>query len=390
MIIANERFAGGEEADGAGKPKRREFRRISSYELATQNYESEFLVRGVLAANQPCIIAGGEKSLKTTIAIELGVCLATTKPFLGKFAVDRAVSVGIMSGESGLGALQETARRICAAKGMDLATDCGALVWSDELPNFSNLRDQDGIEQFIMDDALEVLIVDPAYLCIDPDGRAGDLFKMGSILLPMTRLCQRMGVTLCILHHNKGVAPDRQFEPAELQDVSWAGFKQFARQWLLLSRRRRYEPGTGEHALWMTVGGSAGHGMLKALDVSEGVWPERYWDIRVHSAAEARDAVKADQAEARQRDRDAGLERDKQAIIQQMVKLQRPETKTVLRQRVGRRGQCFETAFTQLLGEQQIFEWPPVKKANGIAYPSYWHEPPSAWGPEPAVAQDAL
>ncbi len=70
------------------------------------------------------------------------------------------------------------------------------------------------------------------------------------------------------MHHCKRsrVSPN---QPATLDDVAWTGFAEFSAQWLLLSRRRRYDPNTGHHELWFTAGGRAGHHGLWALDVDE-------------------------------------------------------------------------------------------------------------------------
>jgi hypothetical protein len=57
---------------------------------------------------------------------------------------------------------------------------------------------------------------------------------------------------------------------AKLDDMSQSGFAEFARQWILLSRRKDYLDGSGLHELWMRSGGSAGHSSLWGIDVDEG------------------------------------------------------------------------------------------------------------------------
>jgi hypothetical protein len=54
--------------------------------------------------------------------------------------------------------------------------------------------------------------------------------------------------------------------------LAGAGVAEFARQWMLLSRREAYDPGKapGPHKLWFQVGGGFGHGSLWGLEVQEG------------------------------------------------------------------------------------------------------------------------
>jgi hypothetical protein len=47
-----------------------------------------------------------------------------------------------------------------------------------------------------------------------------------------------------LLHHlRKRGKGDHSFDPPELDELSWAGFGEFARQWWLIGRREGYEPG---------------------------------------------------------------------------------------------------------------------------------------------------
>ena len=123
---------------------------------------------------------------------------------------------------------------------------------------------------------------------------------MGAMLSTITEACLAEGATPIFAHHtvkNAGKQTGRNgttyksYEPAELGDLAFAGFGEFARQWILLARRAEYEPGTGKHQLWLTTGGSAGFNATYSVDIDEGVMTEDFsgkkWEVSVKTQAEA-------------------------------------------------------------------------------------------------------
>src|SRR5262249_22161342 len=79
----------------------------------------------------------------------------------------------------------------------------------------------------------------------------------------------------------------------------FVGAQEFARQWLLLSRRARFVPGTRLHELWLTSGGSAGQSGQWGLDIDEGMlnhdFTGRRWGVKLYSL----DDLKRQKAEAK-------------------------------------------------------------------------------------------
>ena len=54
---------------------------ISAAELAAGDYRVNFIVEELLVANQFCVMAGPKKSLKTSLAVQLAICIARGVPF---------------------------------------------------------------------------------------------------------------------------------------------------------------------------------------------------------------------------------------------------------------------------------------------------------------------
>ncbi|HUY31850.1 MAG TPA: AAA family ATPase [Pirellulales bacterium] len=344
-------------------------RRMTMRELAAADLRTHYLIDGVLAAGQTTIIGGAEKAGKTTITLAAAVAMTTGRPWLGHYAVPRPVRVAVQSGESGMATLRETVARIALADGIDYR-DIEGLTIGDELPTLGAGRaDVDRADELLDTTGADVWMLDPAYLCVDADGREGSLFAVGAALRPVTELCQRRGVTLVLLHHTR--RPDRRDEhaPCELADLSWGGYRQWARQWILLARREPYLPGTGQHQLWLSIGGSAGHSDLAAVDIDEGTWPARTWCVSVTRGAEARQDAKARQEQAKQAERQVRasvqLDADRKAIVAAMAKIGKPEMATKIRDWAGLGGgKRFPTVWATLLSDGTVIEAGGVVAGN--------------------------
>lgn len=264
---------------------------ITSAEFDAQHYPQTYMVKGVLCEGQNFILAGSSKTLKTSVAVDLVMSLGSGVPFLGKFEVPAPRRVAILSGESGERTLQETARRVCASKGIEFRD--ANVCWGFTLPQLYSADDLLELRELILDNEIEFLLLDPAYLCLldaESANQASNVFGMGSRLLILTELLQQTGCTIGIVHHSR---KNRMhlYEPMELEDLAQAGFAEWARQWCLLSRREAYDLGSGDHRLWLSLGGSAGHNSLHGLDIEEGT-PEQYggrtWRVETIPGGELR------------------------------------------------------------------------------------------------------
>ena len=258
-----------------------DFQPMTLAQLMQRDVAVEYLIDNLVAARQPILLAGPVKTLKTSILLDLCLALATGGHFLGYFRVLRSIAVAVLTGESGLATVKDTLERIGRAARIDPA-GITRLVISDRVPHLSNPAHLDAIRRLILDYELELLAVDPAYLALDGTD-AGNVMIFGQQLRAVSELCQEMGVALLLCHHTrKGAGIDGQ--PLQLTDAAWAGFAEHCRQWILVNHRERYDQEGGTHRLWLTAGGSAGHGGLWALDVQQGHITDiggRRWDVTI-------------------------------------------------------------------------------------------------------------
>ena len=140
----------------------------------------------------------------------------------------------------------------------------------------------------------------------------------GQQLRAVSELCQELEVALLLCHRTrKGSGND--FRPLQLTDAAWAGFAEHCRQWLLVNHRERYNHATGTHRLWLSAGGSAGHGGLWAVDVHQGHIDDckgRGWQVTVSTPNDAK-------ANAAGRKDDERLAEDTKKVIRAMTVLEK-------------------------------------------------------------------
>jgi hypothetical protein len=176
------------------------------------------------------------------------------------------------------------------------------------------------LQQALRASACEVLILDPLYLSLlngNRDFSAANLYDMGPLLLSVSRACLDVGCTPLLVHH-----ANRQLkagEVMELEHLAFAGVQEFARQWLLLSRREKYQAGSGTHKLWLSYGGSAGQSGCRAVDVEEGQLLENFtgrrWDVVVRRANEAIQAQRDAKEAAKEDKKVKQVDKDKEALL---------------------------------------------------------------------------
>jgi hypothetical protein len=276
-------------------------RGLTAAELLDSSDEPEYLIDGVLVKGQLLMLVGPVKSAKTSIAVDIIVSLATGTRLLNypRFQTHGRHRVGLFSGEGGRSILRSVYRRVSKSKGFRDARGL-SISWHIGLPQLSDLMQLATLGRIIREERLAVVIIDPLYLCLlsgDAPIDPSDMWKMGPLLARVRDTIVSAGATPILCHHSTKAARASR-EPPELEQTAWAGFGEFAEQWLQIGLRARYDDVLGAHRLWMCCGGRAGHFGTYAVDITEGSQGDpggRNWKPKVLPASEefARRATEA-------------------------------------------------------------------------------------------------
>lgn len=346
---------------------------LRSAEFAAASFPQTWLVKQILVAGQPAIMGGKQKTLKTSLMIDLVLSLGSGEPFLNYFQVPEPARVLLLSGESGEATIQETARRICVAKQIQLKA-CD-VHWGFDLPSLSSADDLQRLSDYIAQQAIKVVVIDPLYLCLVSTGLLGkvnpsSMFDTGPLLKMVSGACRETGATPILVHHaRKSSQGQRRNERIELEDLAFSGFAEFARQWLLVNWRENYDPNSETSKLWLSVGGSAGQSSFWAVDVTQGHLGDNFqgrkWQVAILSTNEAeqqRAQVKAE--EKKRRDEEKVLQA-RGAIMGILRRLYpRGETVKSLREQAGLT-QPVATQAIDVLNRKGFIEPTHVVKARG-------------------------
>ena len=108
-FAAEERLAAEEEERLAAKaPSGYQFQAYTSRDFAVRDFRPTWLIKGAAVQNQPALVGGGKKQLKTTVIIDFCLSLGSGTPFLDQFTVPTTRKTLLLSGESGEYTIQET------------------------------------------------------------------------------------------------------------------------------------------------------------------------------------------------------------------------------------------------------------------------------------------
>ena len=256
---------------------------VGSKELSQPIAPPEWLIKGLVVAGLPLVVAGPMKTLKTSILVDMTVSLGTGTMFLGRFGVPKPRRVALFSGESGRFIIRQNAKEIAENRGLYLENDEN-IIWGFDLPNLTDDRWLTALEKMIRDTGREVVAIDPLYLAMMSDQlEVSNMFSMGPFLDRFGKMCLEAGCLPMLCHHFKKTRED-WFAPPELHELAYGGVSQWMGQWCLVSRREPYDA-SGTHKLHWRHGGRFGHSSELALDIETGVinddFTGRKWNVKV-------------------------------------------------------------------------------------------------------------
>lgn len=367
------------QAEDSGSAAR--FPLITAAELAASSYDIEYLIPGVIVKGQPHAWGGPAKCLKTSTALDCAISLATGGHFLGYFPAKQVNQVVFLSGESGMATIKETAARICDAAGVRLE-QLDRLTFCQELPQLHSDDDIRDLRRILERVGADVVFIDPLYLMMaGVADKAGVMFATGPLFRRLAKMAEQIGVTLVLLHHSNRQA-GKEFEPLELHDLAWSGIVEFARAWVLVSNRERYDDATGLHRLWLVAGGSAGHSGTFALTVEQGTRQDiggRVWRTQVLKRSEANQDQQARAEEAKERKAAYEAERALDKLMQAAKRYHSGGVKRELKDASGLKPAPFDSALALAL-ERELLIACDVTRGNRQTYQGYRINPkPSLW-----------
>ncbi len=356
----------------ARRPEKRRFRHYSMAELDALDLKEDYLLRHALVTGTPGVIGGREKTLKTLIALDCGISVATFTPWLGHFEPVRSTSVVYFVGEGGLTVVRDYARRVAAAKGFALK-DVRQFYICDEVPTLNSDRDIQAAIDTMTDTEAELVFFDPLYLMLTGDAKASNVYAMGALFARMLRACLTVGVTPILLHHFQKSWPVG--EAPQISALSQAGISEFVGQWLLANRLREYdEEQPGKHDLIIRLGSRVGFSSGWAVHVEEGRVDDesgRYWQPTVTVPSEARRQAAEQRKEVEADREERALKDARKAIVKVMAKLRKPHDRASIADRTCIKRQRFNAAWASLVDDGGVVEAGSVTKGNRQSYPTY-------------------
>jgi len=240
--------------------------RYSLAEVADEDYQLRWMIKGYWTQGGFGQLAGPEKALKTYQAILIAVAVASGRPLFGQFDVVTPGPVVFFTGEGSRHLIERRIRHLGPLFGLTAAAvkalpitliDKTAQVLSEEFQE--TFQDELARKPVL-------IILDPLYAYHGAAANAGNIHEVTPILTKMSEATVAADVSLIVANHfNKAGA-----KTLSLASITQAGGREWSHGWVLVAHRS--EPNLDEQIfeLEFIVGSREGFGGHYDLDVMLG------------------------------------------------------------------------------------------------------------------------
>lgn len=357
---------------------------LTTRELFDHTDEDSFLIDQTLVEKQPAIVAGPSKSMKTTLSIDAAISLATGSSFLGR-TIPKPVPVLFLTSEIGLTQVKKLAYRIAKFKGVHFQlcgmsddgmseSDTNILHWNTWVPYIPDPEQLEILDFEIRRVGAKAVFLDPLYLMLDGDTAASYSLNAQQLRALCSVVLNAGATPICNDHAKRSSTNAKEHEPLELDDISGAGKAEYFRQWMLVSRRERFDE-TEPHKLWLSIGGSAFAGSTVAIDIDERTDDagKRVYSISSQPAGELRKAKVKQRGEQRAKVTEDRLDRKAIELIDKIYKsdLSLSLSKNDFQDRIGVPNGEAGKVIGKLINENRLRLVPLSLVKNGRRYDGY-------------------
>lgn len=158
-----------------------------------------WLVRRIWPAGAYGVHAAEPKAGKTWNGLDLAVSVASGTPWLGQHPVDTTGPALVFVGEGGKGNIVRRIRAIATARG--LGAEQLPIVVCARAPRLADDTHMQAMATQLDRTRPALVVLDPLYLAAG-GANGADLYAMGGLLERPQHLCERVGASLYVVHHN--------------------------------------------------------------------------------------------------------------------------------------------------------------------------------------------
>jgi len=188
---------GAESSDADARADRLPFIKLSSF-TAMEMKEVEWLVEDIWAAGSHGIIGGEPKTSKTTLALALGLSVASGADFLGRYPCGDPGPVLIVQEENAPWLIQDRLLRL--TREMSVRGEVPMWVLNNYGFDLSREEHRDMLEAYVDEVRPRLLILDPLYLIFGPIN-ASAMDQLQPFLKWIIQLRYTYGCAVAVVHH---------------------------------------------------------------------------------------------------------------------------------------------------------------------------------------------